>query len=235
VSRVRLCVALIAVLVATSGATAQPSASSTWTIVPSQAGDPGLTFSLKWTLGTHQGKASRVTGSLEAQPDPLVIAGGEFRVPISAMTTGSVTRDCHMREALGIDYIHSHFPADHVCVNDEVPASGPDSVVFPEIVIRIKNPQPASAPARTAAPALAPAQPVDVTVPLEFSVHGVTRTVSAPLRLQWMRPDVVQAQSEFDLKLADFGIVVIMPRLMSVDDHVRVKLNVLLARQPSHR
>jgi polyisoprenoid-binding protein YceI len=225
-------VALVVILVASYAAAAQRPASGTWAIVPSQAGDLGLTFSLGWTLGTHQGKASRVTGSLEAQPDPLVITGGEFHVPITAMSTGSTTRDCHMREALGIDYKNSHFPANHVCMNDEVPPSGPDSVVYPEIVIRIRGPQPASA---RAAAALDPKQPVDVMVPLEFSVHGVTRTVSAPLRLQWTKPDLVHAQTEFDLKLADFGIVVIMPRLMSVDDHVHVKLNLQLAQQPPRR
>jgi polyisoprenoid-binding protein YceI len=214
-----------------------PAASAdTWTILPSSTGDLGLTFSLGWTLGTHQGVARRVTGSLDAQADPLAINSGEFHVPIAAMSTGSTQRDCHMREALGIDYKGSHFPADHVCVNNEVPASGPDSVVYPDIVIRVRGLQPAAGVARgAAAPSLPPAQPVDVTVPLEFSVHGVTRTVSAPLRLQLVKPDVVQAQTEFDLKLADFGIVVIMPRLMSVDDHVHVKLNLQLAQQPSRR
>src|SRR5262245_5385660 len=95
-----------------------------------------MTFSLGWTLGTHEGRASQVSGSLRARLDPLEILEGEFRVPIGAMSTGSVSRNCHMREALGIDYSRSRFPREHVCVNDQVPASGPDSVVFPDIVIK---------------------------------------------------------------------------------------------------
>jgi polyisoprenoid-binding protein YceI len=213
---------------------ARAAGAETWTIVQSPAGEFGMTFTLGWTLGTHHGVASRVTGTLDAQAAPLAIKGGEFHVPITAMSTGSTQRDCHMREALGIDYKGSHFPTAHVCVNDQVPASGPDSVVYPDIAIKLRGGPPPAA-TRGVATSLVPGQPVDVTVPVEFSIHGVTRTISAPLRLQWNKPDVVQAQTEFDLKLADFGIVVIMPRLMSVDDHVHVKLNLLLAQQPSRR
>src|SRR3954471_299985 len=81
---------------------AQRTAPGTWTIVPRASGDIGVTFTLGWTLGTHEGQASRVTGSVQAQVEPFVIGQGEFRVPITAMSTGSTTRDCHMREALGI-------------------------------------------------------------------------------------------------------------------------------------
>ena len=117
------------VLLALTGWTPTPQpgqreALGTWAIVPQANGDVGMAFSLGWSLGTHEGRASRVTGSVQAQVEPFAIAQGEFRVPIAAMSTGSSTRDCHMREALGIDYARSQFPAEHVCVNDRVPMSG---------------------------------------------------------------------------------------------------------------
>ena len=207
----------------------QNAALRTWTIVPQAGGDLGVTFSLGWTLGTHQGRASRVTGSLEAQIEPLAVTQGEFRVPITAMSTGSTTRDCHMREALGIDYARSHFPAEHVCVNDQVPVSGPDSVVYPDIVIKVQGVRPqgvASGPAQM----LTPMQWVDTHVSFRLSMHGTTRDMAAPIRLQLIKPDVVQVQMEFEVKLADFGLVVKMPALMKVEDRAKVKLNLLLGR-----
>ncbi|MGB7217445.1 MAG: YceI family protein [Vicinamibacterales bacterium] len=194
---------------ATLPARAQEVGLTTWSIVPHADGNLGLAFSLGWTLGTHEGKASEVTGSVQARLEPLAIAQGEFRVPIAAMSTGSVSRDCHMREALGLDYARSRFPEEHVCVSDQLPASGPDSVAFPDIVVRMRG----SGPGPTAL--------------LELSLHGRTNRVSAPVRLQRIGSDV-QVQTEFELKLADFGITVIMPPLMRVADHVTVRLNVLL-------
>ena len=209
---------------------AQNAAPRTWTIVPQAGGDLGVTFSLGWTLGTHQGRASRVTGSLDAQLDPLVVSQGEFRVPIAAMSTGSTTRDCHMREALGIDYARSHFPAEHVCVNDQVPVSGPDSVVYPDIVIKVQGVRPSQGVTSGSALRLTPAQPVEAQVLFSLSTHGTTRDMSAPIRLQLTKPDVVQVQMEFEVKLADFGLVVKMPALMKVEDRAKVKLNLLLGR-----
>lgn len=204
---------------------------ATWTIARRPGGDLGLTFSLGWTLGTHQGHANQVTGSLKARAMPLTVAEGEFRVPITAMTTGSSTRDCHMREALGIDYAHSRFPKQHVCANDRLPASGPDSVVYPEIVVKIRGLGPAqpAAPEQRFGVAAAP-QSTSVPARLELSIHGITREVSAPLRLAVIKTEAVQVETEFDLKLADFGIVVNMPPGLRVADHTAVRLNLLLVR-----
>jgi len=157
------------------------------------------------------------------------VTQGEFRVPIAAMSTGSTTRDCHMREALGIEYARSHFPAEHVCVNDQVPVSGPDSVVYPDIVIKVQGVRPQgviSGPAQR----LTPTQSVYTQVLFGLSMHGTTRDMSAPIRLQLIKPDSVQVQMEFEVKLADFGLAVKMPALMKVEDRAKVKLNLLLGR-----
>jgi polyisoprenoid-binding protein YceI len=239
-SRIAAAAWALIVLIAFASASlpkAQGTVPGRWVIVPRANADFGMTFSLGWSLGTHQGQASSVTGSMQAQLEPLAITDGEFHVPISSMSTGSTTRDCHMREALGIDYAHSHFPAQHVCVNDQVPASGPDSVVFPEIVLRVRGVRPVQAAANqaaTALPGLTLGKPAEVSAVLDLSIHGVTRQVVTPVRLQLVKQDTVQAETEFDWKLADFGVVVIMPRLLRVDDAVKVKLKLLL-QQPAVR
>jgi polyisoprenoid-binding protein YceI len=204
------------------------SDSGTWTIVPQSDGNLGMSFSLGWTLGTHEGRASKVSGSLQAQLNPLTVGQGEFRIPIAAMSTGSVTRDCHLREALGIEYARSRFPAEHVCVNNQVPAAGPDSVVFPEIIVTVRGLRPVKADVPLT---LTPMQPLDAEILLALTIHGIVHDLSAPVRLQLTKSDVVQVETQFDVKLVDFGIVVKMPPLMSVDDHTRVKLVLLLARQ----
>ena len=71
---------------------------------------------------------------------------------------------------------------------------------------------------------------VDTQVSFGLSMHGTTRDMSAPIRLQLIKPDVVQVQMEFEVKLADFGLVVKMPALMKVEDRAKVKLNLLLGR-----
>lgn len=64
----------------------------------------------------------------------------------------------------------------------------------------------------------------------EFSIHGITREVSAPVRLELVNPDLVRVDTEFELKLTDFGVMLKLPPLLSVDDHVKVKLNLLLGK-----
>jgi len=176
------------------------------------------------------GLARVVSGSLQAQLNPLAIAQGEFRVPIASMSTGSSTRDCHMREALGIDYAHSRFPTDHVCVNDQLPSSGPDAAAFPEIVIRIRGLR--QAEGARGPVGLTPMQPLDAEIRLGLSIHGRDNDLSAPVRMQLLKPDLVQVDTEFDVRLSDFGVVVIMPRLLSVADRARVKLALLLSYRP---
>jgi polyisoprenoid-binding protein YceI len=209
----------------------QRAAPGSWAIVPHSNGNLGITFTLGWSLGTHEGQASRVTGAVQAQAEPFMIGQGEFRIPITAMSTGSVTRDCHMREALGINYSGSRFPADHVCVNDQVPASGPDSVVYPDIIVRIRGLQPNQPGAAALASGLPPLQQVEVAVLMEMSIHGITKEFVTPVRLQLIARDQLQAEADVDVKLADFGVVVKMPPLLRVDDIAKLTLRLLLRSQ----
>ena len=234
----RLAIALAFVcsthLEAQSRSTASPvqrAEPSTWTIVPQPGIDLGITFSIGWTLGTHGGRAAQVRGTLRAAPDPLVITQGEFRVPIAAMSTGSATRDCHLPEALGIDYSRSQFPREHVCVNDRLPTSGPDSVVFPEIVITLRELRPLQQATSPTPLRLVPNQKIDAQILMGLSIHGVTQDLTAPVELQMDDAQRVRVATSFDVALAPFGVVVKMPPLMSVKDRAKVKLSLLLVRQ----
>ena len=92
-----------------------------------------LLFEIGYTAGVHKGSASQVEGLVNFDANnQLTLAN--FTVPLSSLSTGNSTRDCHMREALGINYELSNFPKDHVCeAGDVLPSSGPNSVAYPTI------------------------------------------------------------------------------------------------------
>ena len=60
----------------------------------------GIQFFVPYTLGTHEGEARMITGSLSLDLADPSLSHGEFSVPINSMTTRKAQRDCHMMEAL---------------------------------------------------------------------------------------------------------------------------------------
>ncbi len=93
----------------------------------------GVTFQIGYSAGVHEGKVASMK-SIVTLSDKNKILSGEFVIPISQITTGNATRDCHMREAMGIEYSKSNFPANHVCdANNQLPASGVDAVSYPDV------------------------------------------------------------------------------------------------------
>src|SRR5262245_35509977 len=100
----------------------------------SSSGATGISFRLPYTGGTHTGSARSASGTLTFDPSSLIRINAHIVVPIDDIHSGDSKRDCHMREALGLDYTRSQFPKSHVCDNaNRIPTSGPDSVVYPTI------------------------------------------------------------------------------------------------------
>ncbi len=93
----------------------------------------GVTFQIGYSLGVHNGTVTSMK-SLVTLSNKNKILSGEFSIPISQISTGNATRDCHMREAMGIEYSKSSFPTNHVCdANNQLPSSGVDSIAYPEV------------------------------------------------------------------------------------------------------
>jgi hypothetical protein len=137
-------------------------------------GSPGVVFESGYSLGVHRGQARALAGVAQVTLAPFAIQGARFSVPIESMTTGNAQRDCHLREALGLDYARpgstSRFPANHVCNGaNEIPAgAGDDSVVFPEIQAELLSVQLTSG-----GPDLAPGKPIDLEAKIRWTIHGV--------------------------------------------------------------
>jgi hypothetical protein len=157
-----------------------------------------------YSLGSHTQVAQDIRG--EVTLDPTTLAGGSGTVvaPIAGIHGDGGTRDCHMREALGIDYAAGgHFPAEHACDGqNRLPASGPESVAFPDIRLEILGARPLDAPAM-----LGSGKPVRVELDVRWTVHGVARQRKELTRVV-REGDGLHARGRSAIVLADHGIVV---------------------------
>jgi len=126
---------------------------------------------VSYSLGTHLQTAQEIHGQLMLDPTTLASASGTVVLPIAGIHGDGGTRDCHMREALGIDYARSRFPQEHVCDGDRLPATGPDSIAFPEIRLEVLSAKPLDDLALLEA-----GKPVRVEVEARWTIHGVTHS-----------------------------------------------------------
>ena len=75
-------------------------ASQTYVPVP-VAKSTGVSFDIGYSAGVHHGKVSDFAGEVIVTSGLLPISA-HLSVQIANMSTGNPTRDCHMREALGL-------------------------------------------------------------------------------------------------------------------------------------
>ncbi len=73
--------------------------------------------------------------------------------------------------------------------------------------------------------AIEPNRPAEIHVTGEFTLHGVTRRMSIPVRVVLIPGGRIHAISRFNIKLTDFGIKVPHNVLVTVDDQVPVRLD----------
>ncbi len=211
----RLLLALVASLALAAGST--PADERTFRVT----GRPDLEWSLPYTFGTHRGAADALSVEARADPARSELDSLVLRVPVDSLHSGNATRDCHLREALGIDYKGSRYPAKHVCDgSDAIPSTGPDRVAFPEIVFEMS---PDSAPLVYVPPAAG--RRSEIEIPGRWTIHGVSRAdrVKATVTTDPADPAALRVEGEHDFSLADFGIVVKPFLLVKVGERVHVK------------
>jgi len=182
---------------------------------------------LVYSLGTHTQTANEVQGALRLEDSSLAGAEGTIMVPISAIRGDGSTRDCHMREALGLDYSRSRFPSEHVCDGENrLPSAGPDAIVFPEIRLELLSARPLDDVGL-----LASGKPVRVEVETRWTVHGVTRPARELVRVL-READGLRVRGRSTLVLKDFGVVVKSTKVLfaevSVGDAVTVTYDLKL-------
>jgi polyisoprenoid-binding protein YceI len=192
------------------------------------AAGPGIEVSLHYTFGTHDDHVTRALGEVRFDPDAPGTMNGALRVPIDDLRSDSAERDCHMREALGLDYARSRYPGEHVCEHDAIPKG---ELAYPEIVLEVHA---ATAPSVAM---LGVGKEVPIELAAAWTIHGVRR----PARLQLTvsrdakTPGAVRIRGSSQIRLADFGIVVKSAKVLfvtsSVDETATVRFDLKLAPQ----
>lgn len=208
------------------------------TFVPTLGATAPVSFDIGFTAGVHRGTASSLTGSLVLDATNRLVKG-TFTVPLSVIRTSNETRDCHLREAMGIDYSHSQFPAQHVCDGqNRTPVAGPDSVVFPNIDFEFTNLVQTSGGDLPAT--LAVGTTYNVFLRGKFSMHGQSKLLDGGAAATTLVGKLIvesasrlRLQSAFPVVLKDYGIIVkpskLGPVTISVADKATVTLNIQLA------
>jgi len=77
----------------------------------------------------------------------------------------------------------------------------------------------------SAAAPVGPNQPADVNVTGDFTLHGVTKRMTIPVRVVLIPDGRIHATSHFTVKMPDFAINVPHNILVTVDDAVPVRLD----------
>ncbi len=206
-----------------SGVALGQNTAKTYVVKNHEDGTTGVSFKIGFTLGTHRGLAQEVAGEalIGSDLNQLSLQSAKFSVPVRSLKTGNDIRDCHMNEALGLDYAVSNFPNDHVCDGAELPKTGPDSVVFTDVVFDLKE-----AKVTSENKALAAGKPVTLDTVGTWTMHGIT--ISKPLQITLTVEDagVIRLNGQIDFSLTEYKVVVIpWAGIISVKDKASVNLD----------
>ncbi len=205
----------------------------------------GVTFQIGYSAGVHDGTVSTILAGVTLDEKNQILAG-DFIVPIASMSTGNATRDCHMREALGIDYNNnnakgSKFPAEHVCdSNNQTPKVGPDAIVFDRIKFSFRT---VKANSNSVLPAVMEVGKVyKLAVQGQWTMHGIVQDISLPTSTEFVPVEVkllnattkeIQVSGKFELSLKKFNVIVkpfkFGPINITVADNAKITLNSKLA------
>ncbi len=191
---------------------ADPSWAETraWRVAPPSQGTR-IEILVSYSLGTHTQTVREVRGQVRVDANSLRSVDGLLMVPISAINGDGGLRDCHMREALGLDYRSSHFPSEHVCDRDnELPASGPDAVVFRDLQFALKELRPIDDPRL-----LQQGKPVSVEIQGIWTIHGVSKPTKLVAQVSREGPaGGLRIHTREYLNFKDFDVVIKAARVL---------------------
>ena len=168
----------------------------------------------------------RALGEVRFDPDAPEGITGSLRVPIDDLKSDNAERDCHMREALGLEYSRSRYPKEHVCAGDAIPAG---MVAHPEIVLDLQGAR--APPVAT----LAVGQETPVALDATWTLHGIRRPAKLLLTVSRdaKTPGALRVRGTSQIRLPDFGIVVKSATIVfvtsSVDETATVQFDLKLA------
>ena len=179
----------------------------------------GLVVDVPYSMGTHHEHVTAVDGTMRLDPEALRLERGRLVIPLAAFRSDDPKRGCHLREALGLDYTRARYPRDHVCDDhNRLPASGPDAIAFPDIVLELSKGGPVAGSTR------------EVEVEGVLTVHGSSRPVRLELGVSRdaSSPGSMRVRGRLPLHLADFGVQVKPAKVLFVSITVRDEITVVV-------
>jgi polyisoprenoid-binding protein YceI len=164
-------------------------------------------FTSEATLETINGRTSKVSGTIVADPARPEASAVEIVIDLPSIDTGISMRNDHFRSAGFMDT--EKFP----------------TATFKAVSI--------SAPAKT----IEANKPVELKIAGDLTIHGVTKRITVPVRVVWIPEseltkssrgpgDFVHATTTFPIKLTDFGIAVPSKLMMKLADTVGINVDV---------
>jgi polyisoprenoid-binding protein YceI len=203
----------------------------TYRPAPAPEGSASARLELPYTFGTHNFDARLLQGEVRADWKEAPAVRGRLTLPLASIHGGGDTLNCHMREAMGLDYARSGFPAKHVCSDGKLPATGNDAIAFPDVAFEIERVVVDPAHTRSGEYELWRA-----TAFGRWTIHGVTRDASLDLRLtvpanEAAHPRWVRVEGARKIRLADYGIQVKRAFVVTAGEEATVKLDFLLRAQ----
>lgn len=187
----------------------------------------GVSFSIGYTLGVHKGTVGSATGHVIASTEgEALIQSALVTASLESFTTGNDTRDCHMREAMGLNYAVSDFPGQHVCSFNALPTSGPNAIAFPTVEFKLEA-------ATTVGPnPSVESGAVQISAVGTWTLHGIAVQKPILLTLTRLSNDSLRVVGATQFSLAQHGIEV-MPfaGLIKVSDTANVALDLVFKKQ----
>ena len=189
---------------------------------------PMVKFKIPWTFGTHEGISRKLNGQVMLDESDKVL-NALFEIPINSMTTGNSIRDCHMREALGLNYDISTFPEEHVCNSkNQIPESGNDSIQYSVITAEFQN---MTIPHDQYNLGI----PMSTNVRVKINMHGVGKSTIVEKILITKTENGFNLVGSFILSLRDF-LVQVKPvdlgiKKVGVEDIVKIQFSINLVKE----
>jgi hypothetical protein len=165
-----------------------------------------------YTMGEHKLEAEGMVGKVEWDLKTNEVKSGELKMAIANIKSEKSELECHMRESLGLDYLVSNFPKEHVCNNeDKLPISGPNSIKYPEITATL----------------LSILKVGDNEAQVQWVIHGKKTIITMPITLiKGEEGKFLKMKSKWNMKLSDFDIIVKKFLFIGVKDDVSLNLDV---------
>jgi len=170
-------------------------------------------YALPYSMGTHRGRVKRMTGTVSLDLEQSM-GSGELHVPIDSIDTGNKEQDCHLIEAMGLNYRVSDFPKEHTCdKNDHVATSGKNSVAYPEIIFKISSIK-------------ASEKAGNFTVSGVWTIHGISHPSQFDTKIIH-QGNSLKIQGEIQFSLKDYGVEVKSAHILFVTISVKDEVSMV--------